>query len=126
MRIFYYSNAVSRPIVRCLIALLFLLPVTFSTLASDSQTDVPEGLRQAELVRLVRQDCGSCHGLTLQGGLGPALLPQALANKPVDSLMATIMQGRAGTAMPPWQRFLSESEARWIVSQLQKGFPHEK
>ncbi len=107
-------------------AFLFLLPMTFSTLAADSQTDAPEGLRQAELVRLVRQDCGSCHGLTLQGGLAPALLPQALANKPVDSLMATILQGRAGTAMPPWQRFLSESEARWIVSQLQKGFPHEK
>ncbi len=112
--------------MRCLMALLFLLPVTLPALAAVTQVDAPESLRQAELVRLVRQDCGSCHGLTLQGGLGPALLPQALANKPVDSLMATILQGRAGTAMPPWQRFLSESEARWIVSQLQKGFPHEK
>jgi hypothetical protein len=31
--------------------------------------------RQKELIHLVRQDCGSCHGMTLQGGLGPALLP---------------------------------------------------
>jgi len=25
--------------------------------------------------------------------------------------------------MPPWQRFLSEAEARWIVEQLLAGFP---
>lgn len=82
--------------------------------------------RQAELVRLVRQDCGSCHGLTLQGGLGPALLPAALADKPSDSLAATILQGRPGSAMPPWRRFLNEAEADWIVANLKKGFPHER
>jgi cytochrome c55X len=27
--------------------------------------------RQRELIRMVRQDCGSCHGLQLTGGLGP-------------------------------------------------------
>jgi cytochrome c55X len=82
--------------------------------------------RQAELVRLVRQDCGSCHGLTLQGGLGPALLPATLAGKPSDSLAATILHGRPGSAMPPWRRFLNEAEADWIVSNLKKGFPHER
>jgi cytochrome c55X len=81
--------------------------------------------RQKELVTLVRQDCGSCHGLTLQGGLGPALLPDALRGKPADYLKIVILQGRPSTAMPPWQRFLSETEAEWIVSNLQKGFPRE-
>lgn len=79
--------------------------------------------RQAELVTLVRQDCGSCHGLTLKGGLGPALLPEALKDKPADYLKSTILHGRPGSAMPPWQRFLNEAEAEWIVSNLQKGFP---
>lgn len=79
--------------------------------------------RQAELVTLVRQDCGSCHGLTLKGGLGPALLPGALKDKPADYLKSVILHGRPDTAMPPWQRFLSEAEAEWIVSNLQKGFP---
>lgn len=79
--------------------------------------------RQLELVRLVRNDCGSCHGLTLNGGLGPALLPQALAGKPLEGLRETILQGRAGTAMPPWAEFLNESEANWVVEQLMKGFP---
>lgn len=79
--------------------------------------------RRQELVTLVRQDCGSCHGLTLQGGLGPALLPDTLKDKPGDYLKFVILQGRPGTAMPPWQRFLTDAEAQWIVSNLQKGFP---
>lgn len=79
--------------------------------------------RRMELVTLVRQDCGSCHGLTLQGGLGPALMPDALKDKPADYLKFVILQGRPGTAMPPWQRFLTDAEAQWIVSNLQKGFP---
>jgi cytochrome c55X len=61
--------------------------------------------------------------LTLKGGLGPALLPEALKDKPADYLQSVILNGRPNTAMPPWQRFLSEAEAAWIVSNLQKGFP---
>ncbi|MEO8119119.1 MAG: cytochrome c [Rhodoferax sp.] len=79
--------------------------------------------RQKQLVTLVRQDCGSCHGLTLKGGLGPALLPEALRDKPAEYLKFVILQGRPNSAMPPWQRFLSEAEAEWIVFNLQKGFP---
>lgn len=76
-------------------------------------------------MRLVRQDCGSCHGLTLQGGLGPPLTAAALAEKPVESLVATVLNGRPGTPMPPWKRFLNEDEAQWIVAQLRRGFPSE-
>lgn len=79
--------------------------------------------RRSELITLVRQDCGSCHGMTLQGGLGPALLPQTLQDKPADYLQHVILYGRPGTAMPPWQRFLNEAEASWIVINLQQGFP---
>jgi cytochrome c55X len=83
----------------------------------------PSAARQKELVHLVRQDCGSCHGMTLQGGLGPALLPATLAGKPVESLVATIIGGRPGTPMPPWHRFLTQDEAQWIVDKLMTGFP---
>lgn len=83
----------------------------------------PSMARQKELIHLVRQDCGSCHGMTLQGGLGPALLPATLAGKPSDGLVATIIGGRPGTPMPPWDRFLAEDEAQWIVSKLMTGFP---
>lgn len=79
--------------------------------------------RQAELVRLVRNDCGACHGMKLTGGLGPALLPANLQGKPLEVLRETVLQGRIGTPMPPWSSFLSEHEAGWIVEQLMKGFP---
>ena len=84
--------------------------------------DIPPE-RRAALLNLLRQDCGSCHGMTLQGGLGPALLPATLADKPAEGLVATIVYGRPGTAMPPWHRFLAEDEAQWIVARLMEGFP---
>lgn len=107
------------------IAALGLMLTMVATAASDAgAASAPvDANRQKQLVTLVRQDCGSCHGLTLKGGLGPALLPDALKDKPADYLKAVILQGRPGTAMPPWQRFLSEAEAQWIVFNLQKGFP---
>lgn len=83
----------------------------------------PESPRHRELTHLVRQDCGSCHGLTLAGGLGPALTPDALADRPPQLLVATIFGGRPGTPMPPFRGILSEGEAEWIVEQLLQGFP---
>ena len=107
--------------MRYVLALLAsLLPVF-----AFAQAVTPSIERQRELVHLVRQDCGSCHGMTLQGGLGPSLKPEALREKPVDSLVATIYGGRPGTPMPPWHRFLTEAEAQWIVEQLLQGFPEE-
>lgn len=97
----------------------------FVPLALADESPAPSPERGRELVRLVRQDCGSCHGLTLRGGLGPALLPEALRDKPPAGLKYTILLGRPGTAMPPWQTFLSEAETDWIVTQLLRGFPEE-
>jgi cytochrome c55X len=81
----------------------------------------PVDARRAELTHLVRQDCGSCHGMTLKGGLGPALTRDALRDKPATSLVVTVLYGRPGTAMPAWSAFVSEAEAAWIVRQLQEG-----
>ena len=81
--------------------------------------------RQRELVRMVRQDCGSCHGMRLTGGLGPALTRQALAAKPPDYLAAVIIHGIPGTPMPPWSALLNDAEALWIAQQLASGFPEE-
>ncbi|MDD2744586.1 MAG: cytochrome c [Rhodocyclaceae bacterium] len=92
--------------------------------ASVGHAAEPDSARQSELVRLVRQDCGSCHGMTLQGGLGPALLPASLKDKPAESLVATIYSGRPGTPMPPWKQFMTEAEASWIVDKLMTEFPH--
>jgi cytochrome c55X len=82
--------------------------------------------RQTELVRMVRQDCGSCHGMRLTGGLGPALTRDALADKPPAAMAATIFHGRPGTPMPGWRAMISEPEAQWIAEQLAAGFPEER
>jgi len=95
-------------------------------LAAAARAAEPAPARRAQLVEMVRQDCGSCHGMTLKGGLGPPLLPAALADKPDASLEAVILDGRPGTPMPPWRRFLTEDEVRWIVESLKKGFPGDK
>ncbi|MCD6705391.1 MAG: cytochrome c [Thiobacillus sp.] len=62
-------------------------------------------------------------GMQLRGGLGPALTSNALKDKSADSLISTILHGRPGTPMPPWEKFLSGSEASWITDNPQKGFP---
>jgi len=84
--------------------------------AAASAEPSPE--RQAELRNLLVQDCGSCHGLTLAGGLGPPIRAEDLSIKPVEYLAYTILHGRPGTAMPPWRPFLSEAEAVWLAQVL--------
>ncbi|MGZ8151833.1 MAG: c-type cytochrome [Methylovulum sp.] len=80
----------------------------------------PSSERQATLRDLLKQDCGACHGLTLKGGMGPALLPENLAGKPDEFLAATILNGRKGTAMPPWREFITHDEALWLIGVLRK------
>jgi cytochrome c55X len=81
--------------------------------------------RERALIRMVRQDCGSCHGMQLTGGLGPPITRDSLADKPVDSIAATIYHGRPGTPMPSWRALVNEAEALWIAEQLRLGFPAE-
>jgi len=101
-----------RSIAAC--ALSLLLPVAGAAAA-------PDAARQTELRNLLQQDCGSCHGLTLKGGLGPALLPADLAGKPRSLLVQAVRDGRPGTAMPPWGALLSETDIGWLVDRLLAG-----
>lgn len=77
--------------------------------------------RKAELRHLLKQDCGSCHGLTLRGGLGPPITPEALADRDRETMVAVILYGRPGTPMPPWSTILTEHEVRWLVDLLYEG-----
>lgn len=95
---------------------LFLLSIMNNAQAEDLS---PE--RQSELIHLLLHDCGSCHGMTLKGGLGPALTPEALSNKPNEFLFQAIINGRKGTPMPPWKGILTETEINWIVATLKDG-----
>jgi cytochrome c55X len=99
-----------------------LMPfIAVAVLTIATSVSAVEPAREAQLKYLLQQDCGSCHGMTLKGGLGPALLPNNLKDKPDALLVATILDGRAGTAMPPWRSELTEGEAEWLVEQLRRG-----
>ena len=98
-------------------ASLLLLAVATAGVAD---IDTP---RQGELLYLLRQDCGSCHGLTLKGGLGRPLVPETLQDTDSQAIADVILDGVSGTPMPPWRGLLSESEALWIADRLKEGFP---
>lgn len=85
----------------------------------------PDARRQTELRNLLQQDCGSCHGLTLRGGLGPALTARALAGRTREGLAATIRFGRPGTPMPPWNDLLSDADVDWLVDAMLEGATHD-
>ncbi len=97
-------------LILCVLSLL--LPVT---LLADSAIS---SQRQQELKNLLIQDCGSCHGLTMKGGLGPALLPENLISRPASVITGIILDGRPGTAMPAWRPLLTVKEAEWLTAQL--------
>ncbi|WFM71225.1 cytochrome c [Halomonas sp. CKK8] len=82
--------------------------------------------REQELETLLYQDCGSCHGMTLRGGLGPALPETRMNAYSRDGLAALILNGVAGTAMPGWAGLLTEEEARWLADHLQNDNPLEE
>lgn len=75
----------------------------------------------ARLSHLVLRDCGSCHGLTLKGGLGKPLTPEHLRPWSRDQLVRIILEGVPGTPMPAWRPLLTETEAGWIADALQSG-----
>ena len=98
-------------------AALLLLTITAAGAVAQ------DGTRQAELASLVRQDCGSCHGMTLKGGLGSPLLPSDVAHLEAEGIAQIILDGIPGKPMPPWRGLISEADARWIAERLKEGFP---
>jgi cytochrome c55X len=100
-------------VLGCLLAALTMTPALAASLLPQA--------RQAELIHLLKHDCGSCHGLTLKGGLGPALRPSDLAGKPAAFLAEVILDGVPGTPMPPWRGALTPAEAVWLAEALKSG-----
>jgi cytochrome c55X len=94
----------------------------FALIAAAATASAGEGVPDAaRLSSLVRQDCGSCHGLTLKGGLGKPLTSEHLRAWSSEQLVGIILDGVPGTPMPPWRPLMSEADARWIVERLQQG-----
>jgi cytochrome c55X len=74
-----------------------------------------------ELIYILKHDCGSCHGMILKGGLGPSLLSERMKLQSIESISNTILLGRPGTAMPPWQKLLSKEDIEKMAVILREG-----
>jgi mono/diheme cytochrome c family protein len=60
---------------------------------------------QQEGMRVFMDNCSSCHGSDLSGGIGPSLDNQSFRLLASDRfLYKTLARGRANTAMPAWSR----------------------
>lgn len=77
--------------------------------------------RRADLDHLLRHDCGSCHGINLDGGLGPALTPSLMRERSPEYLRTTIRDGVPGTAMPPWGSLLSDADIAYLAKTLREA-----
>jgi len=88
---------------------------------AGSAGDALSPARQVQLEYMLRQDCGSCHGMTFKGGLGSPLLPEDLAGKSADALAEVVLDGIPGTPMPPWRSLLTAPEALWMIGRLREG-----
>ena len=93
--------------------------------ATDTADNAISDARAAELENFVIQDCGSCHGLTLKGGLGTPLTKQRLHELAPEDLFYIIDQGIPGTPMPGWGALLSPEEINWIIDFLKRVAPNE-
>lgn len=93
--------------------LILALLVLAGAAAQADEPPNPDALQ-----RLVHHDCGSCHGLTLKGGLGPDLRPQSLGHYDPEVLASVILDGIPGTAMPHWRPLITTAEADWIAHYL--------
>lgn len=104
--------------IKYTIMLICLACSGFTTLYADP---APDSERQAYLYNLLKQDCGSCHGLKLKGGLGTPLRPENLKDKPDKYLHHVIQNGIQGTPMPGWKALLSDKDTTWIIKLLREG-----
>ncbi len=85
----------------------------------EASSDIPLE-RQQELERIVRHDCGSCHGMTLKGGLGPAFATEQFLQSDDATLALIIREGVPGTPMPAWGDLLTDTEINWIIAYLKR------
>lgn len=106
--------------IRSLLKASLLLALLLTSLTFAQADTEPTSQRKQQLAHLLKHDCGSCHGMTLKGGLGPSLRADSLRDKPDELLFITIQQGRPGTPMPPWNSQLNEADIHWLIHLLRQ------
>ena len=119
---FLRQSIAGKGLLSLMSAIAFSAALTYGGLVVATPSSKPlSEQRKSELTNLVRQDCGSCHGMTMQGGLGKPLLPDNLIDATAQEIAEIILSGVPGTPMPPWRGLLAKGDALWIATQLKNG-----
>lgn len=73
-------------------------------------------LGQGEIKKSYETYCASCHGVNLEGGLGPNLIDDTWLHGSSDKDVAnSIRLGNLDAGMPAWQKTLTEDQIRAMV-----------
>ena len=96
--------------MRLVSSLLSITLLATACTSVDPNTPAPEVFEQV---------CARCHGVSLGGGVGPALGSGSdAASKPDESLLTTITNGRA--RMPSFRNQLTETQIVGLVDYIRQ------
>ena len=95
---------------KLVITATILAAASSSLLADTSSMDVE---------KMFVKECQGCHGPNHEGGVGSDLRPSQITKKNSYVLAEAILNGRAGTAMPPFANKMNKGDADKMVDYLQ-------
>lgn len=72
-----------------------------------------------DVEKVFEKECQGCHGPNHEGGVGSDLRPSVIGKKNSQDLATTVLNGRAGTAMPQFKEKFSKADADKMVDYLQ-------
>ena len=82
-------------------------------------TGLIAGTSNMDVEKVFERECQGCHGPNHEGGVGSDLRPTVIAKKNAYKLSEVIMNGKAGTAMPPFKEKMNKDDADKMVDYLQ-------
>ncbi|QOP43953.1 c-type cytochrome [Sulfurimonas sediminis] len=77
------------------------------------------GTSHMDVEKMFEKECQGCHGPNHEGGVGADLRPAQLEKKNAYTLAEIILNGRPGTAMPPFANKMTKADAQKMVDYLQ-------
>jgi len=77
------------------------------------------GTSNMDVEKVFEKECQGCHGPNHEGGVGSDLRPKVISKKNAYMLAETILNGRPGTAMPPFKDKFTKADADKMVDYLQ-------
>ncbi len=77
------------------------------------------GTSNMDVEKVFEKECQGCHGPNHEGGVGSDLRPKVISKKNAYMLAETILNGRAGTAMPQFKESFTKADADKMVDYLQ-------